>query len=115
MQTNYAAGLSAEARALEYLIAQGYALIAQRYRNRYGEIDIIVQRGGVVHFTEVKARPTLEAGLLSLAAKQQQRLWNCALGFVAQHPQFEGYAMQMDLIVIAGSQLHHEMNILSEQ
>lgn len=110
--SNHNTGLEAEARALAFLRGEGFALIAQRYRNAYGEIDLVLSKQSALHFVEVKARKSLDDGLYALSAKQQQRIWNCALGFLAEHPQYETYTAQIDLIAIAGSQLHHEANIM---
>lgn len=108
-------GMDAEARAQAYLKEQGYEVLKCRYRNGYGEIDVIAQKQGRLHFVEVKARKTLADSLYALSAKQQQRLMQCALGFVAEHPIYQQNEMQFDLIAIAGWQLHHEMHILLQE
>lgn len=112
-QASHARGMQAEEAALVYLQEQGYQLLARRYRNAYGEIDLIVARDKRLHFVEVKARPTLEDGLYALSKRQQQRLSQGALHFLAEHPTWQNAEMQFDLIVIAGWQLHHEMHIVS--
>jgi putative endonuclease len=110
--TNHAVGMQAEAQALAHLQGQGFSLIAQRYRNQWGEIDLVVSRADELRFVEVKARKSLEDGLYAVTPKQQQRIWQCAQGFIAEHPTYQQFAMQIDLIAIAGSQLQHETNIL---
>ena len=41
---------------------QGYAILARRYRTRYGEIDIVARDGATLVFVEVKARASAEFG-----------------------------------------------------
>lgn len=42
--------------AYEYLLAQGYAIVAQNWRLGHYELDIIAQKGGLIIFVEVKTR-----------------------------------------------------------
>ncbi|MEN3150469.1 YraN family protein [Neorhizobium sp. IRAMC:178] len=49
-------GHVSEYLAALYLLAKGYRILAIRYRTRLGEIDLIVRKGDVVAFVEVKAR-----------------------------------------------------------
>ncbi len=42
--------------AVEKLKADGYKILAQNYRCRFGEIDIIALKKSVISFIEVKAR-----------------------------------------------------------
>ena len=57
-----ALGQSGEDRAVSELERRGYAILARRYRTRYGEIDIIARDGGTTVFVEVKTRATGECG-----------------------------------------------------
>lgn len=41
--------------AKTFLMKQGFYVVETNYRTRYGEIDIIVQKGPVLHFVEVKS------------------------------------------------------------
>lgn len=47
-------GRAGERIAAEYLIAQGYEILHQRYRAARKEIDLIARRGRTVVFVEVK-------------------------------------------------------------
>ncbi|MFH0754864.1 MAG: YraN family protein [Candidatus Omnitrophota bacterium] len=49
-------GKEGEAYAREFLLAQGYVLLAENYRTKFGEIDMIAREGEVVVFIEVKTR-----------------------------------------------------------
>jgi len=49
-------GALGEELAARYLRQQGYRVLARNFRHRYGEIDIIAEKGGVTYFVEVKAK-----------------------------------------------------------
>lgn len=49
-------GVAAEARAMRYLQSRGWVIVAHRFRAGRAEIDLIVRRGRLVAFVEVKAR-----------------------------------------------------------
>lgn len=52
-----------ETVAAEYLVGQGYSLVARNWRCARGEIDLILQKEGVWVFVEVKTRRGQGAGL----------------------------------------------------
>jgi putative endonuclease len=60
-----------ERLACAELRRRGYAILATRYRTRFGEIDIVSERRGVIVFVEVKARTTARFG----AAAEQIPFW----------------------------------------
>lgn len=47
-------GSLGETIALDFLRKKGYSFLAKNYRKRWGEIDLILQKGETVHFVEVK-------------------------------------------------------------
>ncbi len=49
-------GLAGEERAIHYLLSRGWSLVAHRFRAGRIEIDLIVRRGNLVAFVEVKTR-----------------------------------------------------------
>ena len=49
-------GAKAETLALKYLINKGFSFINRNYTIRGGEIDLIMQKNGIIYFVEVKAR-----------------------------------------------------------
>jgi len=78
-------GHAGEAAALDYFLAQNFALECLNYRYRRAEVDIIVRRGNeLLVFAEVKTRSTSQFGypeafvterkrqLFRLAAEQYQ-------------------------------------------
>lgn len=57
-------GALGEDIAVQYLTDRGYAVVSRNYRKKWGEIDIIVTKGKVVHFVEVKCVSYETRGLL---------------------------------------------------
>lgn len=43
-----------EKKACEFLISKGFEIIECNFYSRFGEIDIIAKKQGVLHFVEVK-------------------------------------------------------------
>jgi putative endonuclease len=97
----YRHGLAAELAAAALLLAKGYRLIARRYRTPLGEIDLIVKRGRLVAFVEVKARPTLREGLESVGAASERRIVGAADLWLARHPDAAGLDLRYDMVVVA--------------
>lgn len=55
-------GLQAEALSAEYLREHGYEIIAQNWRTKWCEIDIIATKSKVAYFVEVKYRKSAAWG-----------------------------------------------------
>ena len=87
--------------AKAHLEANGYRILATRFRVREGEIDIVAQRGGVVAFVEVKTRrgDALGGAREAIDARKAQRLVTVAEAFGQQHPELPP-ERRIDLIAI---------------
>jgi putative endonuclease len=64
-------GKLGEDLACDELARRGYAILARRYRTRFGEIDIVSRDGDTMVFVEVKARRTARRG----TAAEQIPFW----------------------------------------
>ncbi len=60
--SNYASGHYAEAVAAAYLQDQGFKIIAQNWKTRYCEIDLVAEKDGAVYLVEVKHRASDSQG-----------------------------------------------------
>ena len=49
-------GLAGEQRAIRYLLSRGWEIVAHRFRAGRIELDLVVRRGHLVAFVEVKSR-----------------------------------------------------------
>ncbi len=83
-----AKGAQAEQQAARYLQQQGLKLIAQNYRCRAGEIDLILQDGDVLVFVEVRLRsnPNFGGAAGSIDKHKQQRIIRTAQHYLATLP-----------------------------
>lgn len=100
-QTNYSRGVEAEEHAANYLRERGYKIIKQRYKTKFGEIDIIARKGDIVCFVEVKARKTKAEALESVTPRAQRRIEQSALFFLSEYPEYVDFMMRFDVIAIA--------------
>ncbi len=101
-------GYWGETLALVWLSLKGFRLLARRLKTRGGEIDMIMRRGRLVIFVEVKAR---SAGLAQAAEairpKQQNRLRRAAEIFLASRADLAGCDMRFDAVLLSGWRLCH--------
>ena len=79
-------GREAEATALRYLQNQGLKLIAQNYRCRFGEIDLIMRDGSTIVFTEVRLRRSNAFGgaSASVDSNKQRRILATARHYLSE-------------------------------
>ncbi len=47
-------GLDAEDRVEKFLIKDGYDIVKRNFHSRFGEIDIVAKKDGILNFFEVK-------------------------------------------------------------
>lgn len=81
-ETNYRFGLAAEAQVAAHYRATGHSVRASRWRGRSGEIDLILQKGDVFVFVEVKASSSLAKAAESLRSRQLLRIHAAALEYL---------------------------------
>ncbi|SDO80011.1 YraN family protein [Desulforhopalus singaporensis] len=79
-------GKNGEKRAAGFLKRNGFKLVEQNFRCRYGEIDIIAYDGPCLVFVEVKTRSSNDYGnpLSAVTARKQQQICKAAQLFLAQ-------------------------------
>ncbi len=78
-------GALAERWAAQYLQRQGLQPVAQNYRGRFGEIDLIMLDGKTLVFVEVRLRSNAGFGgaAASIDARKQQRIIRTAQQYLA--------------------------------
>jgi len=88
--------------AAEYLAGRGYGIVARNVRSRWGEVDIVASRGEELAFVEVKNWSVLGKESLehSIGAVKQRRIRRTAELFMARKPEYRGWRVRFDVILI---------------
>ncbi len=98
-------GVSAEARAAAFLTFKRYRILARRFRTPFGEIDLVVRRGNLLVFVEVKARASLEEAAYAVTPRQQRRIIDAAQAWLVAHPEHAEFELRFDVMLIAPRRL----------
>jgi putative endonuclease len=95
-------GAAGEHAAAHFLNQQGFTLLAQNYRTKRGEIDLIVQREEVIAFVEVKTRKSnyFHASLLITPAKQR-KITSAAKQFIQEHALHGDFVLRFDTVFVS--------------
>lgn len=80
-------GRWAEGQAAAYLRGRGWRVLHRNWRFHHKELDLVVERGGVVAFVEVKARSAHGWGhaLEAITPAKRRDLAVAARGWIAAH------------------------------
>lgn len=91
-------GAQAEAAIAAWYAAQGYEVLAQNWRTKSGELDVVVRRDDVVVVVEVKARSTARfgTGLEAITPQKLGRLFRLGRAFVHAHD-LSGTTLRIDI------------------
>lgn len=97
-------GRQAESAAEQYLRRQGYRIRNRNVRSVHGELDLVVERAGVVVFVEVKARRTNAFGGAPYAVdiRKQARMIKLAAHYLAQH-KLKNQSCRFDVLLCSGA------------
>jgi putative endonuclease len=98
-------GVSAESRAALFLAAKGYRTLAKRWKTPVGEIDLVVKRGELIAFVEVKARARIDDAAEAELPRQKRRIIAAAEAWLAAHPEHAGYDLRFDAVLVAPGKL----------
>ena len=84
-------GKRAESRVADHLKSQGFKVLAQNWRTKVCELDVVVQKDEVVYFVEVKYRSSEKQGdgLEYITPKKLKQLYFAAQIW-AQESNWEG-------------------------
>jgi putative endonuclease len=91
----------AEWRACMALRLKGYRLLARRFRTPLGEVDLIMRRGRVTAFIEVKARRGHDAALEAVTPFAQRRIAMAADLWLRRDSKSAGCDIRFDIVAVA--------------
>lgn len=89
-----------EQRALEYLLSRGLEKIAENFRCRLGEIDLIMLDSECLVFVEVRYRRSnrFATAAASVDGLKQRKLLRAATAFLARNPQYCDAPVRFDVV-----------------
>ena len=95
-------GKSGEDLAVRELASRGYAILARRYRTRFGEIDVIARDGPTVVFVEVRRRSAGGYGSAaeSVTPAKQRRVARMAVAYLARERLIDRCPVRFDVVAI---------------
>ncbi len=96
-----------ETKARQYLTQQGLQLVAENWRCRFGEIDLVMRHHGVLIFVEVKYRSqqTFGSGLEAVTAAKLYRMRQTAIHYLqTTNSMSEEY--RFDVVAMENGRIH---------
>ncbi|MEP3437933.1 MAG: YraN family protein [Hoeflea sp.] len=94
-------GRRAEWLAALALMLKGYRIAALRYRTPAGEIDLVVRKGDLIAFVEVKARRDLAAGVDAVSYPAQRRIAAAGELFISRQKDSARLSWRHDIVVVS--------------
>ena len=73
-----AKGDKAETKAVAFLVQNGFVVIERNFYSRFGELDIVATKDGVLHFVEVKSALEFENAINNITHAKLQKLLKTA-------------------------------------
>jgi putative endonuclease len=94
-------GKMGEDLACKELERRGYAILARRYRSRFGEIDIVANHQETIVFVEVKARDgdDFGGGAAAVTPWKQRRIAQMAVDYLSRNT-LHDCACRFDVVTV---------------
>ncbi len=94
----------------QWLISQRWSVLHQRWRCRWGEVDLIAKtpRLDYLVFIEVKTRSLGnwdQDGILAMTPRKQAKIWQTAELFISQSPHLAQFRCRFDLALVRSEKL----------
>ncbi|WP_345988108.1 YraN family protein [Sulfurimonas sp. HSL1-2] len=96
-----AVGDAAEQLAVEFLRARGFTVIDRNVSSRFGEIDILAMKEGVLHIVEVKSAPTFEQAANNITPAKIRKILMTAEAYMKKHRLELDYVL--DAVIVSGN------------
>ena len=95
-------GIAAEQIAENAYLEGGYVVLERRWRGEAGEIDLIVRRGDVIRFVEVKKARTHARAAERISPRQWARIQLAAQEYAGKRDLGLDFEMQFDVALVDG-------------
>lgn len=109
----YEFGKFAEIKASEEYVKKGFAILERRWRHGKNEVDLIVQKGNIVAFVEVKARSGRHMmPLEAITSDKKRRMVKSADSYLRK---LQGdYDYRFDFVAVTGTTENFSIEILED-
>lgn len=87
-----AKGNTAEDAACEYLLSHAFIIQERNFSSRFGEIDIIALKDGVLHFIEVKSAESYELAVQNITPVKLSKIIKTSQIYMSK------YGLDLDLV-----------------
>ena len=101
-------GFANESLAAEWLEKHGFKVSDRNYSCRFGEIDIIASKNGVLHFIEVKSGESFEP-IYAITPSKLKKVVTTAQSYRQEKKHFLPY--QIDACIVKGASVELIENI----
>lgn len=97
-------GARAEQLGQRYLEKQGLRVVAQNFRSRAGELDLVMLEGPQLVVVEIRyrARAELIHPALTVTAAKRRRVLRAATRFLQVRPEFRDRPVRFDVLTLTG-------------
>lgn len=115
MDGRSATGMTGEDAATDTYLRRGYRVVARNWRCRLGELDLVVEREGVLVFCEVKSRRdgAFGGGYEAVTRRKQAKLRSLAEAFL-QATAARPRAMRFDVASVAMSGMRSAVELFED-
>ena len=93
-------GHSSEWFAVLALVLKGYRPVARRYRTRHGEVDLIMRKGDLAVFVEVKARASEQAAVDAVTASAARRIAAAGDVWLSRQRDASRLSLRYDIVAV---------------
>ncbi len=112
MKATYNTGLEGERIAEEYLTGKGMVCLERRYREKCGEIDLIMRDGETLVFVEVKSRFSAHgagSGFAAVTYGKQKKIARAAMLYMMRHKAVNSFC-RFDVVEVNAAGVNHIPN-----
>jgi len=106
-----AKGNKAEAEAMRFLQHKGFVIIKNNFYSRFGEIDIIASKEGVLHFVEVKSGADYESAISNITPSKLQKILKTAEVYLKKNGLDLDYTIDAIIITSSGIELIEDITL----
>ncbi len=102
-RSEYDFGFASEDVAARFLQGQGFEILERNFHSKFGEIDIIARKGGVLRFVEVKATQGDYEAVWRLTRGKMRKLTLAIAHYILRYG--IDCAHQIDLVCVEGERV----------